>query len=347
MKTRKILGTVIAALILLGSAGFFLVRTWSNTPHGRLDWRVALYLHLTDANRSGVGNPTVTVAESRKTLDEKASAASGTPAKMESVRDMKASAGGLTVPVRVYRPVPGGPLPVIVFYHGGGWAQGSLDSHDSLCRILAKKTGALVMAVDYRLAPEHTYPAAVNDAYAALVWASENGKALNADTSRIAVAGDSAGGNLAAAVCLMARDRKGPAIRFQALIYPAVESAYLRTASYKMFAKGYMLTRKDVDKFIEMYLPDRKDRLDPYASPILALSHRDLPPALVVTAEFDVLRDEGEAYAAALNSSGVAARAVRYPGMIHGFVSADRLVPHAGQATDEIASAIRKAFGTK
>ncbi len=251
------------------------------------------------------------------------------------------------MPVRVYTPEAGGPFPAVIFYHGGGWAQGSVDTHDGLCRIIAKKSGAVVVSVEYRLAPEHVYPAAVNDAYAALLWVAAEGKRLKVDPARIAVAGDSAGGNLAAVVCLMARDRGGPPIAFQALIYPGVNSADLDTESYKMFARGYRLDKSSVEKFIGMYLPDRKDRGAPYASPFLAPSHRRLPPALVITAAFDVLRDEGEAYAKKLAGAGVPARAVRYPGMIHGFVSAPRLLPQAGQATDEIAASLRKAFSGK
>ncbi len=161
------------------------------------------------------------------------------------------------------------------------------------------------------------------------------------------MAGDSAGGNLAAAVCLMARDRKGPAIAFQALIYPGVDSVNLNTESYKNFGKGYMLDKTSVERFIALYLPNKKDRSAAYASPLLAPSHRNLPPALVITAGFDPLRDEGEAYAKKLADSGVPARSIRYPGVVHAFVSAPKLLPQSGQATDEIAAALRKAFSAK
>ncbi len=344
MRKKRILAGVLAAIALVGLGGYFLVQHWRKTPHGLLDPRVAIYLKLTGADKKKAA---ISIRESRKLLEEEAAFAGGTPVPMASVRDMTATAGGLTVPVRVYAPGNNGPLPVVVYYHGGGWVEGSINSHDTLCRILAKKTGALVVSVDYRLAPEHVFPAAINDAYAALLWVNGNGKQLKADTKKIAVAGDSAGGNLAAAVCLMARDKKGPAIAFQALIYPAVDCTSLATESYKMFADGFMNTRAEMEKYISIYLPDVKDRTSPYASPLLAPDHRNLPPALIITAAFDVLRDEGEAYARKLNSAGVAARATRYPGMIHAFVSGDRLLPQAGQATDEIAAALKQSFSMK
>jgi acetyl esterase len=341
MKLKKILVATAVVIVLAGIAGFFTVKSWMATPHGELDYRVAIYLKLT-----GAAEPReIPIADSRRLLAEEAASVSGAPVPMAEVKDMKAVAGGLSVPVRVYNPGGKGPLPAVLFYHGGGWVEGSIGTHDGLCRMLAKKSGAVVVSVEYRLAPENRYPAAIDDAYAALQWVKTNAAQLNTNPAKIAVAGDSAGGNLAAAVCLMARDREGPAVVFQALIYPGVDVANLNTESYANFAKGYLLDKTEVQRDIEMYLPDKKDRLSPYASPLLAPDHRNLPPALVITAAFDVLRDEGEAYAAKLKAAGVPARAMRFPGMIHAFVSAPRLLPQAGQAIDEIAAELRKAFG--
>ncbi|TAL39872.1 MAG: alpha/beta hydrolase [Spirochaetes bacterium] len=345
MKLRKIFIVAAVAILFIGIAGYFTIRSWMSTPHGELDFRVAIFLKLTGAADNEARELDVPVAESRRHLAEMAASVSGSPLPMASVSDMKAVAGGLSVPVRVYNPGGKGLLPVVLFYHGGGWVQGSVETHDGLCRILAKKSGAVVISVEYRLAPENPYPAAIDDAYAALLWVRANSEQLHADPAKIAVAGDSAGGNLAAAVCLMARDRRGPAVAFQVLIYPGLNSAYLNTGSYGMFAKGYLLDKPNVEKFIGMYLPDKKDRVLPYASPFLAADHRNLPPALIITAAFDVLRDEGEAYAVKLKDAGVPARAIRYPGMVHGFVSASRLLPQAEQALEEIAAELRKAFG--
>ena len=192
---------------------------------------------------------------SRKRLIERAASVRGAPIEMASVKDMDAEAMGLSVPVRVYTPKGDGPFPVVVFYHGGGWVQGNRDTHDWPCRAIADRSGAVVVSVDYRLAPEHPYPAAVNDAYAALVWVKANGKSLNTDPLKIAVAGDSAGGNLAAAVCLMSRDRKGPSIAFQALIYPGLDAANLDTDSYRFFGTGYMLNKANIERSPRAYLP--------------------------------------------------------------------------------------------
>lgn len=347
MSAKRIFAGVAVAGVLSVAIVYFLIDRWCETPYGRLDPRVAVYLKLTGAGSEIPNGKAFSIQESRKRLEKSAASVSGSPVEMASVSNMQATYGGLTVPVRVYRPVKQGTLPVVVFYHGGGWVQGSLDTHDGLCRILAKKSGALVVSVDYRLAPEHVFPAAVNDAYAVLNWVSTQGQQLDIDTTKIAVAGDSAGGTIAAAVCLMTRDRKGPVVVFQALIYPGVNAANLNTESYKLFAKGFMLDKSNVERFIGMYIPNAKNRTNPYASPMLAKSHAGLPPALVITADFDVLRDEGEAYAKKLKDAGVPARSMRYPGMIHAFVSAPRLLPQAGQATDEIAAAMRNAFLSK
>ena len=218
MNWKKITGVIIGIILVLVVGGVLLVQSWMQTPHGTLDPRVAVYLKLTGAAEKSREQLEIPVEESRKRLARKAASVSGTPVEMASVKDMKARAGGLTVPVRVYTPKGEGLFPVVVFYHGGGWVQGSVDTHDSLCRIIAKKSGAIVVSVEYRLAPEHTYPAAANDAYAALRWVANNAASFNGDPKRIAVAGDSAGGNLAAVVSLMARDRSGPDIDYQVLI---------------------------------------------------------------------------------------------------------------------------------
>jgi acetyl esterase len=345
MNGKRISGIIIGVIGILAIGGVVLVRSWMTTPHGKLDPRVAVYLKLTNAaekNRQQLAAP---VEESRRMLAEKAASVAGDPVPMASVRDMKASAGGLTVPVRVYTPEGEGPFPAVLFYHGGGWVQGSVDTHDSLCRVIAKKSGAVVVSVEYRLAPEHTYPAAVNDAYAALLWVAKNGPSINVDPDKLAVAGDSAGGNLAAAVSLMARDREGPDIDSQVLIYPGLDAVHLDRESYRNFGRGYMLDKAAVKRFISLYLPDEKDRRERYASPLLADSHKDLPPALVITAGFDVLRDEGEAYVEKLEKDGVDARLVRYDGMVHGFISADKLLPQAREATDIIAEELKIVFG--
>jgi acetyl esterase len=245
--------------------------------------------------------------------------------------------------VRVFTPEGEAPFPIVVYLHGGGWVVGTLDSYDPLCRALAAATPAVVVSVDYRLAPEHRWPAAAEDAYAATLWASRNAAALGGAQHRLAVAGDSAGGNLAAAVALGARDRGGPQVAFQLLVYPVLDVAG-DTASWREFADGHYLTAAGMRWYWDHYLGPA-DGLAPDASPLRAAFAGELPPALVVGAEHDILRDEGEAYAARLAGAGVDARAIRVPGMIHGFFRWRSVTPAADAALQESAAALRAALG--
>ncbi|HUO05002.1 MAG TPA: alpha/beta hydrolase [Candidatus Binataceae bacterium] len=240
---------------------------------------------------------------------------------IEGVEDRHIPGPAGQVPIRIYTPSGRTAPGVMVFFHGGGWVLGDLSSHDALCRKLANGAGCVVVSVDYRLAPEHKFPAAAEDSFAAVKWTAENAAELGAEPGRIAVGGDSAGGNLAAATALMARDRGGPAIRFQLLIYPAVDAS-LETHSQKEFsADGLILSRADMQWFWGHYLSSTADRVNPYASPLRAKSLSGLPPALIITASHDPLRDEGEAYAKRLIEAGVRAACTRYDGVTHGFVS--------------------------
>jgi acetyl esterase len=198
--------------------------------------------------------------------------------------------------------------------------------------------------VDYRLAPEHKFPAAINDAYAALLYVYQNAESLKGDLLHIAVVGDSAGGNLAAVVAQMAKDKQGPAIACQVLIYPVTNIAETNTESYRKFSSGYILTQSDMQAFISLYTPDKKDRMNPYASPLLAKDFKNLPPAIIITDQFDVLRDEGESYASKLEAAGVLVKKKRYEGVIHGFVSADRFLNQANDAIDMIATTLKKFY---
>lgn len=247
------------------------------------------------------------------------------------------------IPVRVYTPAGSPPFPLVVFFHGGGWVICDLDTHDPVCRALANAAGAVVMSVDYRLAPEHRFPAAAEDAYAAVCWAGAHAAELGGDATRLAVAGDSAGGNLATVAALMVRDRGGPPLRFQALVYPVTDCNF-ETPSYRENAEGYMLTRDAMRWFWSHYAPGEADAASPYASPLRAPDLRGLPPALVITAEFDPLRDEGEAYARRLQEAGVPAVLTRYDGVIHGFFTMLDILDQARQAVDQVGAALRRAF---
>jgi acetyl esterase len=236
------------------------------------------------------------------------------------------------------------PAPGVVFFHGGGWVIGSLESHDPFCRALANRSGAIVVSVDYRLAPEARYPAAAEDCYAVTRWVAEHGAELGIDGARLAIGGDSAGGNLAAAVALMARDRKGPALRHQLLIYPVTDADF-ETASYRDNADGYMLTRDAMQWFWNHYAPDAAQRRDAYAAPLRASDLAGLPPATVQTAEFDPLRDEGEAYAKRLQDAGIPTTLTRYDGQIHGFAAMFEIFDAGKRALEESSAALRKGLG--
>lgn len=267
----------------------------------------------------------------------------GTPEDVARVDDRTIPGPAGEIPVRLYEPEGEAPFPVVVFFHGGGWVIGDIESHDMTCRALANAAGCVVVSVGYRLAPEHKFPAPLDDCYAAAQHVSQRASDFNADASRLAVGGDSAGGNLAAAVALVARDRGGPDIRFQLLVYPVTNYAF-DTASYRDNATGYLLTTDSMKWFWDHYLRDESDGADPLASPLRASDLTRLPPALVITAEFDPLRDEGEAYAGRLRAAGVRVTATRYDGQIHGFFSMPGIFPASRKALDEAGAALRAAL---
>ncbi len=254
-------------------------------------------------------------------------------------------AEGQPVRARAYTPRDArpGPLPLVMFLHGGGWVTGDLDSHDATCRALANASGCKVVAIDYRLAPEHKFPAGLEDSYAALRWLAAHAAELGIDARRIAVCGDSAGGNLAAAVALMARDRGGPALAFQVLVYPVTQHAF-DTPSYREYGQGYLLTLEGMQWNWNHYLPDAAAGRDPLASPLLAPDLRGLPPALVIVAECDPLCDESEAYAARLAAAGVAVDCKRYDGMLHAFFTLGQVFDDGRAAVAYAGEALRRAL---
>ena len=250
---------------------------------------------------------------------------------------------GTSLPIRIYVPLGSAPRGVCLYFHGGGWVLNNLDTHDDLVRRLAAQSGSVFVNVDYRLAPEHKFPAAIEDAFAALCWVHDHAAEFGGDPERIAVSGDSAGGNLAAVLCLMSRDRGGPAIAFQALIYPITDCDFERP-SYRDNSEGYFLTRHEMIWFWNQYVSSPEQMRDPYASPLLAPSLSGLPPAAILTAEYDPLRDEGEAYAQALQDAGVEVKLHRYDGMIHAFIRRVQQFNVARHAIREFGEQIRIAL---
>ncbi len=283
--------------------------------------------------------------DARQLFRETRPASTPTPPEIGAVRNVAAEGPHGPIPLRVYRPAGVAattPLPAHVYFHGGGWVIGDLETHDVLCRQLTAEAGLSVVSVDYRLAPEHKFPAAVDDAWAATRWVVSHAAELGIDSRRVAVGGDSAGGTLAAVVALLARDQGGPALALQALVYPVTDVAG-ESPSYAEFAEGYSLTRESMRWFIAHYLAAPSDAADWRASPLRAPSLAGLPPALILTAGFDPLRDEGEAYAARLRQEGVRVDSTCYGGMIHGFVPMGRLLDTAHRAVSQIAGALRQA----
>ena len=273
-------------------------------------------------------------------------ALAGEPESIARVENRTVPGSAGEIPVRIYTPVGTAPFPVLVYFHGGGWVIGNLDTHDGICRSLANRVGCLVVSVDYRLAPEHPFPAAPEDCYAATRWLAEHAGSLGGDKGRIAVGGDSAGGNLAAVVALMARDRGGPKLAFQLLVYPATDTDF-ETRSYRENSEGYFLTRADMVWFWNHYAPRDEDRRNPYAAPLRAASLRGLPPALVITAEFDPLCDDGNAYAARLREDGVPVRLSQQDGLIHGFFQMGAVIDRGRASVDEASRAVKDAFATR
>lgn len=247
------------------------------------------------------------------------------------------------IPVRLYTPAGAGPFPILAWFHGGGWVVGDLDMADPTARHLSVGAGCIVMSVDYRLAPETKFPGPADDCYAATQWAVQHAAQINGDPDRIAVGGDSAGGNLAAAVSLMARDRRGPALVFQLLVYPVTQRDYT-TSSYQSYADGYLLSRDSMQWYWDHYLHSPAEACNPYAAPLVAQDLSGLPPALVITAECDPLCAEGAAYARRLQEAGVPSTYSCYDGMIHGFFGMPAVLDKGKRAIAEAAAALQRAF---
>ena len=306
-----------------------------------VDPQVAFVLDLVIKSGRPAYN-TLSPKDARQLFRETRPASTPQPPAIGTVRDLSADG----VPVRVYRPagVPDGTrLPALVYFHGGGWVIGDLETHDVLCRQITAEAGITVVSVDYRLAPEHKFPASADDAWTATKWVAAHAGELGVDPAKLAVGGDSAGGNLAAVVALQARDAGGPKISLQVLLYPVTDVG-AETQSYRDLADGYLLTREGMRWFIAHYLAKPQDAEDWRASPARAKSLTGVAPALVITAGYDPLRDEGDAYAQKLRAAGVNVDHVSYGGMIHGFIPMGKLIDTGNRAVTLIAGSLRHAF---
>jgi acetyl esterase len=289
---------------------------------------------------------TVSADEARRLYKETRAVLSPPVPEVYAVRDFAASGPAGPIPLRLYRGLgaaAGAPLPLLVYFHGGGWTIGDLDTHDIVCRTLANKARCAVIAVDYRMGPEHKFPAAVEDCIAATRWVAERAAALGVDAARIAVGGDSAGGNLAAVVAITLRDALGPALVFQALVYPATDQR-MDSASHARFGEGYLLTRDNMLWFRDNYLSPA-DYDDWRASPLRAADLARLPPAHIITAGYDPLVDEGRAYSDRLVAAGVPVLYECFEGMAHGFLTMGGVVAAANHALYRLGQSLAQAFG--
>jgi acetyl esterase len=289
----------------------------------------------------------VPIEQARAAHDRETALMSGPGEEVAEVRELAVPGPGGTIPVRVFRPlaeraaasVDSDALALVAYLHGGGWSVGTLDAFDPVCRALANASGAVIASIGYRLAPEHPFPAALDDARAAVRWLAAHAAELGADAARLGIAGDSAGGNLATVTARRLRDEGGPALRFQALVYPVCDSA-LNTPSYRENGRGFGLTPESMKRYWELYL-DGADGTSPDAAPLRAPALAGLPAAFVLTVQHDVLRDEGEAYARALAGAGVPVRLSRYDGTVHGFFRWLAKAEIARRAVAETGAALR------
>ena len=309
-----------------------------------IDPRLQTFLEQTGLLKkpgSATRRPEVLLAEERKSANQVIVAQSDMLEPVAHIENFVIPGPAGDLSVRLYTPEGTGPFPVLMFFQKS-WLAGNLDTHEMMCRSLCRGAGCLVMTVDYRLAPEYPFPAALEDCYAATSWMSVHATEFQGDPARIAVGGESGGANYAAAIALMSRDGGSPTLKFQLLICPAADFR-VSTDSWKDY-DGYMIPKEEFFIARDFYVPKEEDRLHPYAAPSLAPDLYELPPALIVTAECDPMRDGGELYGQRLLEAGVPTTVSRYDGMIHSFMHFGRLVPQANQALDEVIDALRNAF---
>lgn len=308
----------------------------------KLEWKLKLLLKLMNATGfKPIHTMTPEELRARESMERNfvTDLIYGKPVELAAIEDVTITGRHGEIPLRIYKPILQDNLPVLVYYHGGGWVIGSIETHDNLCRRLAKGSGRLVISVDYRLAPEHKFPIPVDDCFDALQWVGENAAAYGGDPMQIAIGGDSAGGNLAAVIAQLARDNKGPAVEKQLLIYPAVDTSKVYPSA-EALTDAPILTKKDMDWFLEHYISKEEDIYDPCCSPLLN-NLADLPPAFVLTAEYDPLRDQGNRYAEALQAAGVPTKHKQYPRQAHGFVSFYRMSGQGQAAFADMASFLK------
>lgn len=333
--------SVIILIVIIYS--FIMIRNLNTTRYGNVDTIFGIMSKI-----EILFNPTSfknkTVCEIRVALHRLTTIYSSKPISFSNIKNVNVKTATSQVPIRIYTPNNNINLPLIIYSHGGSWISGDIDEYDNICRKLSKKTKAIVVSVNYCLAPENPFPAGLNDVYSVLLWIYRNAKSIHGNSTQICVAGDSAGANLSAVISQMARDKVGPHIISQVLIYPSTNIYELNTNSWAYFGMEYNLTKENSNKFISLYIAKLEDRKNEYASPLLTKDFKNLPNTLIITAQFDPLRDEGESYGDKLKQAGVNVRCTRYNGVTHGFVSMDRITKKSDMAINEISTYLRGQF---
>ncbi|MBV7276296.1 alpha/beta hydrolase [Clostridiaceae bacterium UIB06] len=337
-KAIKVISLIVFILII---TGFFTIKTLTKTRNGQLNTYIAANLKLDKILNSKLSNDK-SIKELRQYLNTQSTKWSNKPIPFSNIKNTTIQMDSQKIPVRIYTPEGGYNLPIIIYSHGGFWIGGTLDAYENVCRKLSQNTKAILISVDYRLAPENPFPDGINDVYNVLQWTYKNAEGINGDKKHIVLAGDSSGGNISAAVSLMARDKNGPPIACQILIYPSTNIFELNSKSWSYFASKFNLSIEDMEKYTSLYVPKKEDRKNPYASPLLAKDFSKLPDTLIITAEIDPLRDEGEAYGKKLKEAGTQADITRYKGVVHGFVSMDKITNKSDEALNQISSYIQK-----
>lgn len=345
MRKKKILWTFLLLLCFVIISGFIMIKNLNSTTYGNLDavfgvtYKIGSYFNPISAKEKSI-------YEIRSTMHNLATRWSSNPIYFTNIKNMDIKTTSNQVPVRIYTPNDGNNFPLIIYSHGGGWVSGNIDDFDNICRKLSKQSKAIVVSVDYRLAPENPFPAGLNDVYNVFLWVHKNAGHIHGNSSQIYLVGDSAGGNLSAAVSQMARDNSGPHITSMVLIYPSTNIYQLNTKSWLDFGMDYNPKKENFEKFISLYTPNLEDRKSGYASPLLSKNFERLPNTLIITAEFDPLRSEGEAYGNKLKEAGVNVISTRYKGVTHGFISMDNITTKADEAINQISLYLKKQFNT-
>lgn len=346
MKKKQMLWIFLVVVCFSITYGYFVIKNITTTSHGKID---AIFGTMTKVEQyfNPVSLKEKSIYEIRVALHKSTKIFMSKPISFKNIKNMDIQTASNQVPVRIYTPDQGNNFPLIIYSHGGSFVSGSIDEYENICRKLSKNSKAIVVSVNYRLAPENPFPAGVNDVYNVLQWVYKNAKSINGNSSLICVAGDSAGGNISAVVSQMARDKGGPHITCQVLIYPTTNIYQLNTKSWKYFGMDYNLTKENSERFISLYSPRLEDRKSEYTSPLLSKNLKGLPNTLIITAEFDPLMDEGEAYGNKLRDAGVSVISTRYKGVTHGFISMGKITKKAEQSLNEISKYLLKQFNKK